>query len=102
MRACFGHCGQWRVDAAMTLSECRCPIGLIHDLRRSCAPAFRNCALISISGKLFWARRAGVVGVYDRHDYQAEKKDALERWAAYVQTLATPAAEATNVIKLHA
>jgi hypothetical protein len=45
--------------------------------------------------------RPGVEGVYDRHDYQAEKKDALEKWAAYVQNLATPASKAaTNIIML--
>jgi hypothetical protein len=27
---------------------------------------------------------AGIVGVYQRHDFAAEKRDALQRWANHV------------------
>jgi hypothetical protein len=27
---------------------------------------------------------AGIVGVYQRHDFADEKRDALERWAAHL------------------
>jgi len=30
---------------------------------------------------------AGIVGVYQRHDYAEEKRDALQRWADYVEGL---------------
>ena len=33
---------------------------------------------------------AGVEGVYDRHDYEAEKRDALERLAALVDRIVNP------------
>jgi hypothetical protein len=31
--------------------------------------------------------RAGVVGIYQRHSFDAEKAAALEAWAAYVMAL---------------
>jgi len=30
---------------------------------------------------------AGIVGVYQRHEYAAEKRDALQRWANHVEGL---------------
>jgi hypothetical protein len=29
----------------------------------------------------------GIVGVYQRHEYAAEKRDALQRWANHVEGL---------------
>jgi len=36
---------------------------------------------------------AGIVGVYQRHDFAAEKRDALQRWADHVDQIVsgTPA-----------
>ena len=31
--------------------------------------------------------RAGIVGVYQRHDFAAEKRAAVEAWGAHVMTL---------------
>jgi hypothetical protein len=31
--------------------------------------------------------RAGVVGIYQRHDYADEKRSALEAWSAHVMAL---------------
>jgi hypothetical protein len=42
---------------------------------------------------------AGIVGVYQRHDYAAEKRDALARWADYVDALASGRAK-ENVVTL--
>lgn len=56
-----------------------------HDLRRTCATGLARlgvpvwvteAALNHVSGT-----RAGLVSVYQRHDYAAEKRDALETWA---------------------
>ena len=30
---------------------------------------------------------AGIVGVYQRHDYAAEKRIALDKWAAHVDQI---------------
>jgi hypothetical protein len=41
---------------------------------------------------------AGVEGVYDRHSYDAEKADALERLAALIEAIISP--PETNVFQL--
>jgi len=62
-----------------------------HDLRRTCATGMQRlgfpegvieAALNHISGT-----KAGIVGVYQRHDYADEKRDALEAWGRYVTGL---------------
>jgi integrase len=72
-----------------------------HDLRRSLRTGLSKLRIdFDIREAVLGHARQGVVGVYDRHDFQAEKADALQRWAAYVQSLATPTAEPTNIIRL--
>jgi len=41
---------------------------------------------------------AGIVGVYQRHDYADEKRDALARWADYVNALVS--GKKANVVAL--
>ncbi len=62
-----------------------------HDLRRTCAtgmaelgaaPHIVEAVLNHVSG-----HRAGVAGIYNRAAYAAEKKAALERWAAHVERI---------------
>jgi integrase len=75
-----------RLDDAMGIPPWR-----LHDLRRTCAtgmaeigiaPHIVEACLNHISGA-----KAGVAGVYNRAAYAAEKKVALERWAAHVYGL---------------
>lgn len=75
-----------RLDKAMKI-----PAWRFHDLRRTCAtgmaeigiaPHIVEAALNHVSGA-----RAGVAGTYNRAAYAAEKKAALERWAAHVADL---------------
>ena len=76
------------------------PSWVNHDLRRTLRTGLSKLRVDrDIREAVLAHTRPGVEGVYDRHDYQTEKKDALERWAAYVQNLATPAVE-TNVVRL--
>lgn len=74
----------------------------LHDLRRTCAtgigelgilPHIVEASLNHISGA-----KAGVAGIYNVAEYAAEKKAALERWAAHVEGLVsgTP----TNVVAI--
>ena len=45
--------------------------------------------------------RGGIVGVYQRHDWAAEKRAALEAWAAHVLATVEGLAAATgNVVAL--
>ena len=86
-----------QLDAAMKMPPWR-----LHDLRRTAAtgmaeigiaPHIVEACLNHVSGA-----RAGVAGVYNRAAYAAEKKAALERWAAHVQGLM--ASRLTNVVAL--
>ena len=63
----------------------------IHDIRRSVATGLQKlgtplpvteAVLGHVSGS-----RGGIVGVYQRHDYAAEKASALEAWGARVMAL---------------
>jgi integrase len=65
----------------------------LHDLRRTCAtdmaelgipPHIIEVALNHVSG-----HKAGVAGIYNRAEHSAERKAALELWAAHVEALST-------------
>lgn len=67
----------------------------LHDLRRTCvsgmarlgiAPHVADKVLNHQSGTI-----SGVAAVYQRHDFLAERKVALERWGAHVQALTADA-----------
>jgi integrase len=62
-----------------------------HDLRRTAATGMASCRVPSEvieqvlnhkSGKL-----AGVAGIYNRHGYEDEMRDALEKWDAKIKSL---------------
>jgi integrase len=64
----------------------------IHDLRRTAATGMARLgasveavekALNHTSGTF-----RGIVGVYQRHDYAVEKRAALNRWAAHIESIA--------------
>jgi hypothetical protein len=40
----------------------------------------------------------GIVGVYQRHTFADEKRDALEAWAAHVERVVSPPAD--NVVDM--
>ena len=46
--------------------------------------------------------RAGIAGVYQRHDWAAEKRAALDAWAAHVVAAAEGQTPTSNVVKLRA
>ncbi len=75
-----------RLDRAM-----KTPPWRLHDLRRTCAtgmaeigvaPHVVEAVLNHVSGA-----KSGVAGVYNRAQYAAEKKAALERWASHIAGL---------------
>ena len=60
-----------------------------HDLRRTAATGMEKlkiplqvteAALNHVAGS-----KSGIVGIYQQHKYDSEKRDALEKWAAYVE-----------------
>jgi len=85
-----------RIDKRMKTTPWR-----FHDLRRTCAtgmaeigvaPHVVEAVLNHVSGA-----KASVAGTYNRAAYAAEKKAALERWAAHVEGLVAGAKSAEVV-----
>ena len=77
-----------RLDTALPADI---PLWVFHDLRRSFAS---GCARLGVSlpviEKLLnhtGGSFAGIVGIYQRHSFADEKRDAIEKWAAHVERL---------------
>lgn len=75
----------------------------LHDLRRTLATGLQRlgvrlevteAVLNHISGS-----RAGIVGVYQRHDWANEKRAALDAWAAHIASLVADRPADGNVIR---
>jgi integrase len=72
------------------------PAWRLHDLRRTAStvmadrlgvqPWINEAVLNHVSG-----HRAGVAGVYNRARYEGEMREALTKWAAFVESITTPA-----------
>src|SRR5262245_18030590 len=63
----------------------------LHDLRRSVATGLQKLGVAlqvteAVLGHLSGSR-AGVVGIYQRHNYASEKRSALEAWGEHVMAL---------------
>jgi integrase len=76
----------------------------IHDLRRTVATGLQRlgirlevteAVLNHISGS-----RAGIAGVYQRHEWTTEKRGALDAWAAHVLTIVNGRMASSNVVTL--
>jgi integrase len=87
----FGKKRAWsaakaRIDASARINE----PWTIHDLRRTCATGMQR---LKVSLQVVEAAlghvgtRAGIVGVYQKYDFLAEKRAALELWGAHVASL---------------
>ena len=63
----------------------------IHDLRRTTATGLQKLGTpLQVTEAILGhtaGSRAGVVGIYQRHDYADEKRTALEAWGAHVMAL---------------
>jgi integrase len=87
-RGPFGGFGK---SKAMLDERCGAKEWRLHDLRRTMATGLQRlgvrlevteAVLNHVSGSL-----AGIVGVYQRHDYAAEKRAALTAWGEHVGTI---------------
>jgi integrase len=68
------------------------PHWVTHDLRRTARSLMSRAGVPSdIAERVLGHAIPGVRGVYDRHSYEAEKRDALERLAALVDRILNPA-----------
>ncbi|CAK0750282.1 Site-specific recombinase XerD [Azospirillaceae bacterium] len=86
-----------RLDVAASVTDWR-----LHDLRRTLATGLQRlgvrlevteAVLNHVSGS-----RAGIVGVYQRHSYEPEKRAALTAWGEHVMALINGRAAAGNVV----
>jgi integrase len=86
------------LDAAIAKRGAMAP-WIIHDLRRTAKSLMARAGVMPhISERVLGHIIKGVEGTYDRHDYEAEKRDALERLAALVGNILQPPAD--NVTRL--
>ena len=76
----------------------------LHDFRRTGVSALAAMGFDSIVADKLLAHQAsklsGVARVYQRHDFAAERKAALEAWAAHVLRCAKGGSETENVMAL--
>ena len=73
------------------------PHWTLHDLRRTARSLMSRAGVSAdIAERVLGHKIAGVRGVYDRHEYAAEKRGALERLAGLVERILKPG----NVIAL--
>jgi integrase len=86
-----------KLDAGSGVSDWR-----LHDLRRTVASGLQRLGVrLEVTEAVLNHRSgstAGIVGVYQRHDYAAEKRDALARWADHVDAIVS--GQKTNVVAL--
>jgi integrase len=99
-----GHLTTWGILQAV--QRILGPGVTVHDLRRTTATGLQRlgirlevteAVLNHVSGT-----RAGVVGIYQRHDWGAEKRAALDAWAWHILALAAGAVDSGNVVPLPA
>ena len=69
-----------------------------HDLRRTAASGMTSLGVSRLTvSKILNHVETGVTAVYDRHGYDAEKRHALEAWAARLEEIVTGEPAASNV-----
>lgn len=82
------------------------PGWVLHDLRRTVATGLQRlgvrlevteAVLNHVSGS-----KAGIVGVYQRHDWATEKREALNGWANHVSSLVGGTVDSDKVVRLRA
>ena len=71
----------------------------IHDLRRTAATGMGRLGVSRfILGRVLNHADRSVTGIYDRHEYLAEKRRALKTWGNYVENLVDQAPENISAV----
>ena len=61
---------------------------VIHDLRRTVRTRLSMLKVDFVTAELILGHSlAGIHGVYDKHAYEAEKREALEKWASALRAI---------------
>ena len=70
-----------------------------HDIRRTVRSGLSRLKIAEEAREAVLAHaRPGIKGVYDKHDYLDEKREALELWAARLRSIVSPTP--ANVVPL--
>jgi integrase len=95
--------GKLRLDQFIVASGAALPPWRLHDLRRSAATHMVRLGVsMEIVGRVLSHARAGVTArVYALHEYEPEKRSALDRWAAELMR-AVEGKQAGKVVPLRA
>jgi integrase len=76
----------------------------LHDLRRTVATGLQRLGVrLEVTEAILnhvAGSRAGIVGLYQRHDYAPEKEAALAAWAAHLFALVEGRADGSNVVSI--
>lgn len=76
----------------------------LHDLRRTAATGLQRLGVrLEVTEQVLnhiAGSRAGIVGVYQRHDFASEKRAALDAWGEHVLAIIEGRADITNVVQL--
>ena len=74
----------------------------LHDLRRTARSLMSRAGVPrDHAERVLGHAIAGVEGVYDRHAYEDEKAEALDKLARLIEAIVNPP-DKTNVVPLHA
>jgi integrase len=89
-----------RLDAMMAEDLGSSPAPwVIHDIRRTVRTGLASLRVADMVAEMIIGHgRRGLQRVYDQHSYEAEMREALERWAARLREIVSPAPE--NVVEL--
>jgi integrase len=85
-----------RLDAAVTKSRMQAGLAAlapwtVHDLRRTAATEMARLGVSRfIIGRILNHADRSITGIYDRHSYLAEKRQALDLWAREMESLTKP------------
>jgi integrase len=78
----------------------------LHDLRRTAATGLQRLGVrLEVTEQILnhvSGSRAGIVGVYQRHDFAVEKRAALEAWGEHVMAIVNGRTAGGNVVALRA
>jgi integrase len=87
-KARYEHVGIDTLNVAMSRLKHELPPFTLHDLRRTARTQLAELGVRGeVAEKCLNHKVRGVVGIYNTHDYYAERRDALQTWAALIVEL---------------
>jgi hypothetical protein len=87
-----------KLDELSGVTECR-----LHDLRRTCVSGMARLGIAPhVADKILNHQTgtiSGVAAVYQRHDFLADRKEALKLWGAHVERIVARVLECQTVVR---